>query len=151
MKEKLSRKSNLKGKKGQNRDIKCSRKGMFNEVYDGRKMGQNEKRNWKRCGWCLLNCVQNFLMALLWCHVDEYLNFICDFSFCLLDDGVLTLINTSLALSGLRNYPLYNYHGMVNKIFHIFIRYYLNDFAYTWRTVVPWIFLVVYLETNKQK
>lgn len=129
---------------------------MLNEVYDGRKMGQNEKRNWKRCGWCLLNCVQNFLMALLWCHVDEYLNFISDFTFCLLDDGVLTLTNTSLALSGLWNYPLYNYHGMVNKIscrlFHIFIRYDLNGLTFTWRTdVVPWNFLMVYLEMNKQK
>lgn len=45
---KTEQKVEFKRKKGQNRDIKCARKGMLNEVYDGRKMGQNEKKELKK-------------------------------------------------------------------------------------------------------
>lgn len=141
MKEKTEQKVEFKRKKRTESWYKmCAKRNVKWSLWWQKNGAKWKKRNWKRCGWCLLNCVQNFLMALLWCHVDEYLNFISDFTFCLLDDGVLTLTNTSLALSGLWNYPLYNYHGMVNKIscrlFHIFIRYDLNGLTFTWRTVV---------------
>lgn len=61
----------------------CKRKKSKINFTMAEKMGhmQNIKKLKNGYGWCWLSCVQNFLMALLWCRVYEYSNLISFFSF----------------------------------------------------------------------